>query len=79
MALKKRSFPAESGNVDTDAICCRYLVEILVSSGSYSKSSIQVGVRRSNSPYNAAQTGWGQDEVQTITTSSSVQPEIQVA
>ncbi|KAI0230282.1 Fibrocystin-L [Lamellibrachia satsuma] len=55
----------------------RYLIEILVSSGSYSVSKIEVGVHRSKSPYNAAQTAWGRDEEQTMTTSTVVQPEIQ--
>ena len=49
-----------------------------MSSGSHNKSSIKIGVRRSNSSYNAAQTGWAQDEVQKVETSSSEQPEIQV-
>ncbi|KAI0230284.1 Fibrocystin-L [Lamellibrachia satsuma] len=55
----------------------RYFIEILVSSIIHSESSIQVGVHRSKSPYNAAQTAWGRDEEQTITTSTIVQPEIQ--
>ena len=58
--------------------CCRYLMEILVSSGSHDASQIEVGVHRSKSPYNAAQTAWGRDEEQTITTSTVIQPEIQV-
>ena len=53
-------------------------MEIFVSSASDSDSEIEVGVHRANAPYNAAQTAWGRDEKQTITTSTIVQPEIQV-
>ncbi|KAK2180969.1 hypothetical protein NP493_419g08002 [Ridgeia piscesae] len=55
----------------------RYFVEIFVSSTSRKDSEIEVGVHRSNAPYNAAQTAWGRDEKQTITTSTDIQPEIQ--
>ena len=41
-------------------------------------SSVEVGVHRSNAPYNAAQTAWGRDEAQTIAISTDIQPEIQV-
>ncbi|KAK2177032.1 hypothetical protein NP493_621g00009 [Ridgeia piscesae] len=54
-----------------------YFVEIFVSSTNNIASEIEVGVHRSNAPYNAAQTAWGRDEKQTITTSTIVQPEIQ--
>ena len=49
-----------------------------MSSGSRRDSEIEVGVHRSNAPYNAAQTVWGRDEKQTITTSTDIQSEIQV-
>ena len=49
-----------------------------MSSASNRDSEIEVGVHRANAPYNAAQTTWGRDEKQTITTSTIVQPEIQV-
>ena len=58
--------------------CFSYFVEIFVSSTNNIASEIEVGVHRSNAPYNAAQTAWGRDEKQTITTSTIVQPEIQV-
>ena len=49
-----------------------------MSSTSRKDSEIEVGVHRSNAPYNAAQTAWGRDEKQTITTSTDIQSEIQV-
>ena len=57
--------------------CDRYLVEILVA-GVKNVSSVEVGVHRSNAPYNAAQTAWGRDEKQTIAISTDIQSEIQV-
>ena len=49
-----------------------------MTSGDRKNTKIEVGVHRSNAPYNAAQTAWGRDEKQTITTSTDIRPEIQV-
>ena len=49
-----------------------------MSSISDSESEVEVGVHRSISPYNAAQTAWGRDEKQTVSVSTIVQSETQV-
>ena len=49
-----------------------------MSSANRYESAISVAVHRFNAPYNAAQTAWGRDEIQTVSTTTSFQPEIQV-